>query len=300
MIYYNESSIKKIGKAMGIESKTEVFPGIKNPAACFEQRATNGSEQNTYYFNQPVIKFRITDTNKTKAKDITDKMFKAMEGCGVGLAHNQLKREGEAVNPYAIFVIKHESEDQALHAPPEAFVNPVIVGYTLEKKVFPHGCLSAIGAKRARVETYEKVLIAFYSVPDLQLQVKKYAGFAAIICQHEFNHLATRGTYIDTVNQYVNGDRFKEAENFYLSEQDLTQDKNKGIKEANIGENLPCLTTQDVLSRCKKALKDEALIQEVVTRYLQQHPEDKPLYDNLMAAPNTDVPLYGEAPIESY
>lgn len=307
MIYYNESSIKKIGKAMGVQSNLKEVPnnGKDDKAKVeFEQRAENEEEQKIFYFNQPVIKFPITYTNQTKAKDITDQMFKAMEDCGIGLAHNQLKMdEKETVNPYAIFVISSvkDTADTEFYVPPEAFVNPVIVGQSLGKKGFPHGCLSAIGANRAWVETYQEVLIVFYSVPDLQLQVKKYTGFAAIICQHEFNHLSTRGTYIDTANLYCNNDRFKEAENFYLNDDEAKEvRKTNDIKSVGKRENIPCLITEDVLSRCKKALKDEVLIKEAVTNYLQQHPEDQALYDNLMAAPNTDVPLYGEAPIEPY
>lgn len=282
---------------MRIVSNTKKFPTNEpngETEVYFEQRATNELEAKTNYFNQPVIKFPITDTNKAEARDIIDKMFTDMKSCGIGLAHNQLQRVGEATNPYAIFVIKREDADPALYVPEEAFVNPVIVGHSVEKTGFAHGCLSAIGAKGAWVDTYDEVLIAFYSLPDLQLQVKKYPGHSAVICQHEINHLATRGTYIDAVNNWFTGDCFTEATDFYLDPAEAkTANKNKTPPD-RIGTNIPCLTTNETLSRSKREITEDKALQKVLAEHFKAHPEDKQLYNNLMTASDTDVPLYGE------
>lgn len=259
----------------------------------FEQRATNELQQQIYYFNQPVIKFPITDENKLLAQKITQNMFTAMEGCGIGLAHNQLPKEEKATNPYAIFVIKLESQN----VPAETFVNPIIVGLSQEKVALYHGCLSAIGTNRAKVTTHKEILLAFYSGEDLKLRVAKYTDWAAIICQHEFNHLATRGTYVDTVNNYVNKDRFKHAEKFFLTQQEIAKLKEEGIILENIGEDVPCLIPDEVLSRCKKALQLDKSYMQAVNDYLEANPQDKHLYDNLMAMPDTDLVLYEEAPV---
>lgn len=279
---------------MGIVSYTKHI--INNKPAVeqqFEQRATNDSEQKIYYFNQPVLKFPITNENKKLAYEITNNMFSAMEGCGIGLAHNQLPKLDGATNPYAIFVIGVQS----YNVPNEAFVNPIIVGFTQEKVALYHGCLSAIGTARAKVTTYKEILLAFYSSDELKLQVKKYSDWAAIICQHEFNHLATRGTYVDTVNKHVNGNRFKDAKEFYLEDSVIQQLNEDGIISENISENTPCLINQEVLSRCKKALLAEKSYMEAVNDYLRNHTEDKLLYDNLIGCSDTDLVLYSEAPL---
>ncbi len=274
---------------MGIVSYTKK---VENDKQEFEQRATSELEEQIRYFNQPVMKFPIADENKQIAQRITTEMFDSIKGCGIGLAHNQLPKAEGATNPWAIFVIEFVSQN----VPPESFVNPIIVGYSKEKVALYHGCLSAIGTARAKVTTYKEILLAFYSGDELKLQVKKYTEWGAIICQHELNHTTTRGTYVDAVNMHFNGNRFEDAKEFFVEENLINELKETGILSENIGANVPCLISDEVLSRCKKALQLDQDVMQAVNNYLVANPIDKPLYDNLMASMDTNLILYNEAP----
>ncbi|WP_081326512.1 peptide deformylase, partial [Wolbachia pipientis] len=222
-------------------------------------------------------------------KNIVKNMHISIEKCGIGLAHNQYPKQDGATNPYSIFII--DGQDYYSDVLFEAFINPLIVGYSSEKVGFYHGCLSAIGIGPAKVSTYKEILIAFFS-EDLTLQVKKYTGMAAIICQHEFNHLATRGTYVDTVNSYINGDRYIHAEESYLDREEMERDELGKIIE-HVVDDIPCLISDETLAKCRKFLINNKLYNDALKQYLHNHPEDKFLHDNLMALPyTTDTTLY--------
>ncbi len=271
---------------MVIKSKTKNVEGTNS---YFEQRANSKEEEKSYYFNQPVVMVPIAEKNKSMIKDIVKNMRESIKQCGVGLAHSQYPQQDGATNPYSIFII--EGKGISSHVPFEAFINPVIVGYSVEKVGFYHGCLSAIGVGQAKVSTYKEILIAFFS-ENLVLQVKRYTDIAAVICQHEFNHLATCGTYVDTVNVHINGDRFIDAKEFYLDTKEIKKvNEYRKIIEP-IEENVPCLINDKTLERCKRFLMDNKLYYDATAEYLKNYPEDKPLYHNLINVSDNVQQLY--------
>ncbi len=273
----NIDSIKMISEPkVVIKSKTNNVEGTN---LYFEQRANSKEEEKSCYFNQPVVMVPIDEKNKSMIKDIVKNMRASIKQCGVGLAHSQYPKQDGATNPYSVFII--EGKGISSHVPFEAFINPVIVGYSIEKVGFYHGCLSAIGVGQAKVSTYKEILIAFFS-ENLVLQVKRYTDMAAVICQHEFNHLATCGTYVDTVNVHINGDRFRDAKEFYLDTKEIKKmNEYRKIIEP-FAENVPCLINGETLTRCKRFLMDNKLYDAAIAEYLQNYPEDKPLYNNLI------------------
>ncbi|WP_425363201.1 peptide deformylase [Candidatus Tisiphia endosymbiont of Hybos culiciformis] len=258
--------------------------GEEDAYSSFEQRVDKDKE--SYYFHQPCIEFPIIDKNKQVVVDIVEQMHDAMKGCGIGLAHNQYPKAENATNPYAIFII------EARDVPFEVFINPVIVGYTEEKVGFYHGCLSALGYESAKVATYKEVLIAFYAEDLKTLQVKKFADFASVICQHEFNHLTTKGTYVDTIYNHVNGNH-ELAKDFFSTDEQIKSDKRRYSLDT-VSDDIPCLIPSNILSKCKKYLNENKLYNDAVDDYLISHPEDKPLYEQLSNLPDTQLPLYGE------
>ncbi|XVN43012.1 MAG: hypothetical protein RCG15_01565 [Candidatus Rickettsia vulgarisii] len=46
-----------------------------------------------------------------------------------------------------------------------------------------------------------EIIVAPYG-ENFELKVKKYSDIAAVIIQHELNHLYTKGTYVDAIEKY--------------------------------------------------------------------------------------------------
>ncbi|OEY86425.1 hypothetical protein BIY23_04340 [Wolbachia pipientis] len=82
---------------MVIESKIK---NVEGECSYFEQRATNSEEEKSYYFNQPVVMFPITEGNKSVVENIVKNMHISIEKCGIGLAHNQYPKQDGAINPF--------------------------------------------------------------------------------------------------------------------------------------------------------------------------------------------------------
>ncbi|WP_222523875.1 hypothetical protein, partial [Wolbachia pipientis] len=139
----------------------------------------------------------------------------------------------------------------------EAFINPLIVGYSSEKVGFYHKCLSAIGIGPAKVSTYKEILIAFFS-EDLALP------------------------YVDTVNSYINGDRYIHAEESYLDREEMERIDKRGRIIEHVVDDIPCLIGDETLAKCRKFLINNKLYNDALKQYLHNHPEDKFLHDNLM------------------
>ena len=107
-------------------------------------------------------------------------MKKAMkEHSGVGLAANQIGKD------LSIFVIdpKLALENKV----PEAYFNPEITEYSIDKDAVEEGCLSIPGFY-AEVNRSKKIM--FKAVDETGKKIKfKAKGFLARVLQHETDHL---------------------------------------------------------------------------------------------------------------
>ncbi|MFU7502876.1 MAG: peptide deformylase [Candidatus Tisiphia sp.] len=254
----------------------------------FEQNISNELERKQNYFNQPCIEFPITDDNKILIDRIVKDMYESIKDCGIGLAHSQYPQQGNATNPYAVFII--EAQD----VPFEAFINPVIAGHTTEKIGFYHGCLSEIGHDRAKMATYKEILVIFRN-QNFQVQVKKYTDLASVICQHEFNHLTTKGTYVDAVKYHVHQHPESNEPSFYSTAEQVRLDERRYSFDL-VGDEIPCLIPDYDLLKCPNYIKGYEAYEQALQLYLQEHSEDQLLYDNLLMSHQgkETLPLYGE------
>jgi len=142
----------------------------------------------------PPRSIKASEFNSPALHDLIEDMYRIMvKKAGVGIAANQIGKRLQ------VFIIEAQSDNpryKVLGAvPKQVFINPLITKVSSQKKNFWHGCLSAEGANRGNVATYEWI--------EYQCQNEKGAlitgrleGFAAVIFQHEFKHLMN-GTYLD-------------------------------------------------------------------------------------------------------
>lgn len=280
---------------MPIESKlkeavySDEYTGKKSS---FEQRAENPEEKENNYFNQPCLEVAISDGNEANIKEIVDGMHKSIDGCGVGLAHNQYPKTDNGANPYAICIIECTNDNARFSTPFEALINPVIVGFSVAKVGFPHGCLSAIGHDRAKMASYKETIVASYD-ENFELKVKKYSDFAAVIVQHELNHLYSQGTYVDTVEKHKEENPDLSGKQFFFTEEELSTDPNR-YELNEVGDDVPSLINNELLARCKNYLSTHKNYLKVTEDYYANHPLDASLYKNFMELPDTTVALYGE------
>jgi peptide deformylase len=260
-----------------IKYNAKKFPGTD---ISYTQRAANAEQAEGVYFNQPVLpypfSFPATADEKKEVKTIANDMLKAIEATGVGLTHNQMLPREDVTNAYAIFVIngKNFGTEES-----KAYINPIIVGFDPKQVDFFHGCLSAIDVDRARVATYETILIAFFS-EELELTVEKLTGFEAIVAQHEFNHLSTSTTYVDAVNYALTGDQYKQAEGVYI-DQNVLKESGQGSQILDHKEGAPSLISTEILVRCKQFLNYSKQYRDAVDAYLLENRGDVLLYENL-------------------
>lgn len=138
--------------------------------------------------------------NTPALNELIDSMYNMMiKKSGVGIAANQLGKRLQ------VFIIEAKSDNPRYKilgsVQKQLFINPSITKVSLSKKNFWHGCLSADGAKRGNVATYEWI--------EYQCQNEKgdvitgrLEGFAAVIFQHEFRHLLN-GTYLDVAKHFL-------------------------------------------------------------------------------------------------
>jgi len=178
------------------QSLTLALP--KNDLAVVQQIPADqkGREANPLYL--PPRSIRATEFNSPELQELIDRMYRTMvQKSGVGIAANQIGKRLQ------VFIIEAQSDNpryKVLGAvPKQVFINPIITKVSSQKKNFWHGCLSAEGANRGNVATYEWI--------EYQCQNEKGAlikgrleGFASVIFQHEFRHLMN-GTYLDVAKQ---------------------------------------------------------------------------------------------------
>lgn len=178
------------------QSLTLTLPN--NDLAIVQQIPANqkGREENSLYL--PPRSIRKAEFNTPALTELIDRMYRTMvQKAGVGIAANQIGKRLQ------VFIIEAQSDNpryKVLGAvPKQVFINPLITKVSAQKKNFWHGCLSAEGAHRGNVATYEWLE---YQCQNEQgaLITGRLEGFAAVIFQHEFKHLMN-GTYLDVAQQ---------------------------------------------------------------------------------------------------
>ena len=129
-----------------------------------------------------------------------DSMYAMMQRkAGVGISANQLGKRLQ------IFIIEAKSDNPRYKVlgpvAKKIFINPVITNVSSTRKNFWHACLSADGAKRGNVASFEWLE---YRCQDEKGNIitGRLDGFAAVIFQHEFKHLMN-GTYLDVAQDFL-------------------------------------------------------------------------------------------------
>jgi peptide deformylase len=139
--------------------------------------------------------FRSPELNALVAK-----MREVMHATGgIGIAANQL---GKRLQIFMIEAKPTNPRYRGLGEVPFAvFINPRILAASPERRNFWHGCLSAVGAPRGNLATYEWIDIEAAGVDGTTRQ-ERLGGLAAVIFQHELRHLLG-GTYLDKARELL-------------------------------------------------------------------------------------------------
>lgn len=108
------------------------------------------------------------------------KKYKLREG--VGLSANQIGLNKR------MFVMYFEDEKGKLYE--EAIINPKIVSHSAAMTYLPQGegCLSVDREVKGYVPRYERIKVKAIDINGQEIQLR-LKGFAAIVFQHEFDHL---------------------------------------------------------------------------------------------------------------
>lgn len=127
---------------------------------------------------------------------------------GLGIAANQC---ADIINPYrfAIVGVYHEVAEHVAQTRqrypdllfPQArlILNPQVVACSEEMQPFRHGCLSIPGGLRAEILTPKTITLSYlsYEHSHFSHQQETYVDVAAVILQHELNHINGGLTYFD-------------------------------------------------------------------------------------------------------
>ncbi|APC92028.1 MULTISPECIES: peptide deformylase [Francisella] len=142
----------------------------------------------------------VTDIKSAEIQNIIVEMRQKMQGNGIGLAANQIGYG------YQIFMIEFDSSNLSYpldfaSVPYQVFINPKITKASKQRVSFWHGCLSALGEKRGKLATYKEIEYQAYNQYG-EVITGKLDSIAAVIFQHEFNHLLG-SVYIDFDTEYM-------------------------------------------------------------------------------------------------
>lgn len=130
---------------------------------------------------QPIPPEQITsDAVQRLVVDLRDTM---VEYDGVGLAAPQIFESVRAFIMYA----PGDPEQGIADVPPTVWINPKLTFDSENTLVGYEGCLS-IPDLRGRVERRESVVVSGYDSQGREMEAR-YEGFAAIVAQHEYDHL---------------------------------------------------------------------------------------------------------------
>jgi peptide deformylase len=119
----------------------------------------------------------VDDRIRRLVQDMAQTMYEAP---GIGLAATQVD-----VHERVIVIDLSETKDQL-----QVFINPEIVGESIERKVFEEGCLSVPGIYE-EVERPDRIRVRALDETG-QVFEKEVDGLLAVCLQHEMDHLAGR------------------------------------------------------------------------------------------------------------
>lgn len=107
--------------------------------------------------------------------------------------------------------------------------------------------------------------------------------------------MATGVTYVDAVKYHVHQHPRSNEASFYSTTEQIKSDERRYSFDS-VGDDIPCLIPDYVLFKCPNYIKSHEAYEQALQLYLQEHPEDRPLYDNLMShfQGQKTSPLYGE------
>ncbi len=144
------------------------------------------NEADLFMLRRSSTNFNVPDLNTAEYRSLADKMvstLKSTEG-GVGLAAPQV-----GLNRRIVVVKRVDKEGEPL----EVYPNIRIEEFRGEKKEGPEGCLS-VPDQRGNVLRYNDITIVYTDVNsdrmDQPREIREEVnGFAAVIFQHEVDHL---------------------------------------------------------------------------------------------------------------
>lgn len=136
----------------------------------------------------PAIPVDLGDLKTPAFKALTKKMFKRIEGIGVGLAANQI---GLPMKFAVLEIEANPKRPEATPLPKTVIVNPVITKTSEEKQYHWNGCLSCWGI-RYYSEWPQWLEVKYVDGMTGEKVERKVEGFQAILFQHEIDHLNGR------------------------------------------------------------------------------------------------------------
>ena len=144
----------------------------------------------------------VKDITSDRIQSVIKEMHRKMAGYGIGLAANQIGYS------HQIFIIEYKNDSSVSRysldfesIPYQVFINPKIIKVSKQRVSFWHGCLSALGEKRGKLATYKEIEYEAYNQYGEKI-LGKLDSLAAVIFQHEFNHLLG-SVYIDFDTEYM-------------------------------------------------------------------------------------------------
>jgi len=125
------------------------------------------------------------DKDYPNLSEIIENMKETMHDSeGVGLAAPQI---GKSIRLFVVDASPFEEDDPELAKFKKVFINAKITERFGDKMVSNEGCLSIPGI-REDVERFDKIKIQYVD-EDFEKQEEVFEGMAAIIVQHEYDHL---------------------------------------------------------------------------------------------------------------
>ncbi len=178
----------------GVESGLTLTPQetlLINEAADTMRILTIGSEADLEVLRSSSIDFSAADLASAEYSKLADKMVKTLENTdgGVGIAAPQV---GISRRVVAVQRVDKEGE------PIEVYANIVIEQVRGPLEPGPEGCLS-VPDRRGDVLRYQDISIRYTDISG-EVVREDISGFAAVIFQHEVDHL-DGVLYIDRISE---------------------------------------------------------------------------------------------------
>lgn len=125
------------------------------------------------------------EENDPQLKEIIKNMWDTMYNAnGVGLAAPQI---GKSIRLFIVDASTFDEEEPDLSSFKKVFINPIILEESGKEWSYNEGCLSIPGI-REDVERKPVITIEYYN-EKWELLEETYAGMAARIIQHEYDHI---------------------------------------------------------------------------------------------------------------